>query len=267
MTEKPGIYAIRHIESGKVYVGSASNISKRWSRHRKDLRMGIHKNKHLQSAWTKYSEEAFAFEILELTSELDAREQFWIDSTGCINSDKGYNLCPIARSSRGLKRGPQTEEQRKKKSLYLKGKCGCGIATPVRRGEDAYSAKLTMEKAREIRALYGIHTERGRGRGHENISMQKLAEQFGVTIATIYDVIVQKTWKESTNSTCDVQTNGTLYSTKLTKEQVEEIRDSYGPYVPNRRRRKPGQPSYEGLAKEYGVSSYVISKIIRGGNE
>ena len=89
MTEKPGIYIIRHIESGKVYVGSASNISKRWHRHRKDLRLGRHPNKHLQAAWTMYGEDAFVFEILELTGEFDAREQYWIDKTECLNSDKG----------------------------------------------------------------------------------------------------------------------------------------------------------------------------------
>jgi predicted GIY-YIG superfamily endonuclease len=54
MTEKPGIYAIRHLESGKVCVGSASNISKRWHRHKKDLRLGVHKNKHLcEIVWRK----------------------------------------------------------------------------------------------------------------------------------------------------------------------------------------------------------------------
>lgn len=130
VTEKPGIYAIYHIASRKAYVGSASNISKRWSRHRKDLQNGTHKNKHLQAAWNKYGEHAFVFEVLELTSDLDTREQYWIDKTGCLDPKKGYNSCPIARSTRGWKRGPETAEYRQRKSLFLKGKCGCGIATP-----------------------------------------------------------------------------------------------------------------------------------------
>jgi group I intron endonuclease len=267
MTEKPGIYAIRHLESGKVYVGSACNISKRWHRHKKDLRLGIHRNKHLQAAWTKYGEEAFVFEILELTNELDTREQFWMDYTKCINPEKGYNYCPIARSSRGVKRGPESEELRKRKSQWLKGKCGCGIASPIRRGTEVHCAKLTMEKARQIRALYGSHIERGKGRGHENVSMQELAEQFGVTLSTIYDVIVQKTWKEPNDSTSAVQTNGTLYSSKLTKEQVEEIRSRYGTYAPHGKGRRPGQLTYRQLAEEYGVSYDVINKIIRGDYE
>jgi group I intron endonuclease len=183
MTEKPGIYAIRHLESGKVYVGSASNISKRWHRHKKDLRLGVHRNKHLQAAWIKYGEEAFVFVILELTSELDTREQFWMDYTECINPEKGYNYCPIARSSRGVKRGPESEEQRKRKSQWLKGKCG------------------------------------------------------------------------------------TLYSSKLTKEQVEEIRSRYGTYTPHGKGRKPGQLTYRQLAEEYGVSYDVINKIVRGDYE
>jgi group I intron endonuclease len=267
MTEKPGIYAIRHLESGKVYVGSASNISKRWSRHRKDLRAGVHKNKHLQAAWNKYGEEAFVFEILELTSEFDAREQYWIDKTECLNADKGYNYCPTARSTRGVKYGPRSEEMRERQSKWLKGKCGFGIASPVRRGTEVHSAKLIMERARQIRVLYGVHPERGKGRGHENTSMRELAEQFGVTLSTVYDVIAQKTWKEPTDSTSAVQTNGTLYSTKLTKEQVEEIRYRYGTYTPNGKGRKPGQLTYDQLAEEYGVSRDVINKIVRGDYE
>ena len=31
---KSGIYKITHIDSGKVYVGSAVNFPKRWSDHR-----------------------------------------------------------------------------------------------------------------------------------------------------------------------------------------------------------------------------------------
>lgn len=267
MTEKPGIYVIRHIESGKVYVGSASNISKRWHRHRKDLRLGRHPNKHLQAAWTMYGEDAFVFEVLELTSEFDAREQYWIDKTECLNSDKGYNYCPVARSTRGVKLGPRPQWVRDKLSKALKGKCGCGIASPIRRGTEIHSAKLTMEKARQIRALYGVHPERGKGRSHENVSMQKLAEQFGVTLSTVYDVIAQKTWKEPTDSASAVQTNGTLYSTKLTKEQVEEIRYRYGAYTPNGKGRRPGQLTYDQLAKEYGVSRYVIYKVVRGDYE
>ncbi|EFH82022.1 GIY-YIG nuclease family protein [Ktedonobacter racemifer] len=201
MTEKPGIYAIRHLISGKVYIGSASNISKRWHRHKKDLRLGRHKNEHLQYAWTKYGEEAFVFEILELTSELDLREQFWIDYTGCINPDKGYNRCPTARSSRGFKRGPESEEYRKRKSLFLKGKCGIGNASPVHRGVDNHLAKLTENDVHEIRRKYGQHTFNGKGRKegrNGGVTYQSLADEYGVSMSTIHDIILHVTWRHVT---------------------------------------------------------------------
>jgi hypothetical protein len=48
-----GIYAIRHVESGKMYIGSAKDFAERWNGHRKDLRRGRHPNRHLQNAWDK----------------------------------------------------------------------------------------------------------------------------------------------------------------------------------------------------------------------
>jgi hypothetical protein len=156
--------------------------------------MGTHKNKHLQSAWSKYGEEAFVFEILELTSELNAQEQFWIDSTGCLDPKNGYNCCPIARSTRGLKRGPESEEYRKKLSQLLKGKCGCGIASPIYRGADNKQSKLTEDDVREIRHRYGEPTPKGKGRSKKSVSYQQLADEYGVVPSVICEVVWRKTW-------------------------------------------------------------------------
>ena len=51
MFTKPAVYLIEHVPSGRVYVGGAANLSKRWSRHRTDLRTGRHSNARLQAAW------------------------------------------------------------------------------------------------------------------------------------------------------------------------------------------------------------------------
>jgi hypothetical protein len=157
--------------------------------------LGVHRNKYLQAAWNKYGGEAFVFEILEFTNQLDEREQFWMDYMGCTDPEKGYNHCPIARSSRGVKRGPQTIEQRKKKSQYLKGKCGCGIASPVRRGTDSKQSKLTDDIVREIRQKYGEHSPDGRGRPKGSVSYKQLAREYGVTQSVICEAIRRVTWK------------------------------------------------------------------------
>ena len=68
-----GIYEIRHLSSGKRYVGSALNVHERWARHRWDLGGGRHGNAHLQAAWRKYGAPAFAFRVLARLEPEDLR--------------------------------------------------------------------------------------------------------------------------------------------------------------------------------------------------
>lgn len=81
MENQHRIYLIRCRPTGKTYVGSASFIIQRFSRHKQDLRKNIHCNKHLQNAWRKYGEQAFDFVELECVftqKDLVSREQCWI---------------------------------------------------------------------------------------------------------------------------------------------------------------------------------------------
>ena len=64
-----GIYQIRNKNNGKVYIGqvyATKGANRRWLEHRAALRKGNHYNPHLQSAWNKYGEVNFSFEILEV---------------------------------------------------------------------------------------------------------------------------------------------------------------------------------------------------------
>ena len=96
-----GVYQIRCVPTGKIYVGSAVNLRKRWDQHRRSLRRGEHGNYRLQSAWDDFGEVNFAFEILEFVpvSNLLQVEQEWIDSTACIDRDIGFNIRDTAESS------------------------------------------------------------------------------------------------------------------------------------------------------------------------
>jgi hypothetical protein len=102
-----GIYAIRHIESGKLYVGSSSNIASRWQTHRWALGRGIHHSRHLQNAWDKYGADAFVFEVLQAVENPDdliRTEQEHLDRTGSFRRTHGYNILPKAGSCLGVKR-------------------------------------------------------------------------------------------------------------------------------------------------------------------
>lgn len=115
-----GIYSITNTKSNKRYVGSASDIEKRWNRHRVDLRSGKHHSRHLQAAWNKYGESSFRFDVVTACEpgELIWQEQFWIDAFQAADEQHGYNCAPVASSRLGMR---ATEETRVKLSLSHKG--------------------------------------------------------------------------------------------------------------------------------------------------
>jgi hypothetical protein len=58
-----GVYQIRCLITGQIYIGSAVNMPARWSEHRRRLQRGVHANQHLQQAWNKYGEENFELDF------------------------------------------------------------------------------------------------------------------------------------------------------------------------------------------------------------
>lgn len=94
-----GVYVIRNVRSGRVYVGSSKNIPKRWSAHKTLLRQGRHHSPFLQNAWNSHGEFAFEFKIIEaveIASDLFGREQFWIDKLGAYIASGGMNAAAWA---------------------------------------------------------------------------------------------------------------------------------------------------------------------------
>jgi group I intron endonuclease len=123
MTEdhkRSGIYAIRNLVNGKVYIGSASRFKDRWICHRSSLRLGTHHSRYLQSDWRKYGPDSFAFEILELVpvADLIRVEQGYLDRLRPFKR-RGYNLATVAASTTGVER---TAEWRAKHSSANKGR-------------------------------------------------------------------------------------------------------------------------------------------------
>ena len=113
-----GIYVIENMVNGKVYVGSATRVTRRIKSHIKMLSDGRHYNKHLQSAWCKYGGEAFTCEAIEQVAveHLVVREQFWIDFYCAADREYGYNICPRAD------RTVISEETKQKHRERLRGK-------------------------------------------------------------------------------------------------------------------------------------------------
>jgi group I intron endonuclease len=115
MSIDPVIYTIINIINDKQYVGQAARKHHRWKNHKIALRTNAHNNKHLQSSYNKYGKDAFIFVVLENLfdcSNLDEREQYWIDTL-----KPEYNKAPVVGSCLGVKHSDETKarwsEQRK----------------------------------------------------------------------------------------------------------------------------------------------------------
>jgi group I intron endonuclease len=101
-----GIYQIKNTNNNKIYIGSSACFQVRWSQHKKELSVGKHPNKHLQSAYNIDGPDAWHFTVLEVvvaeTKETGkiarkAAEQVWIDKH---YGPECYNIKSKADTSR-----------------------------------------------------------------------------------------------------------------------------------------------------------------------
>ncbi len=203
-TIKSGIYKITNKVNGKIYIGSAYNLSNRFSTHQYTLRNNTHKNKHLQAAWNLYGSDCFSFEILELVedkTELLKREQFYIDSFNSTHKEVGYNKAKFAGNTAGVTPSLETrlKQSETKKRMYAEG-----LLVPKNKGKKnskeqnllcrqnyidnvAPWSKINWEIAREIRCRY-----------NQGETQKKIAEAFGLFQTTVSEIIRNKIWNDET---------------------------------------------------------------------
>lgn len=102
-----GVYQVKNQQSGKILLGSSTNLHGPLNQHRFLLSIGRHDHAALQADWNRLGPDAFTFEILEavkpsddprfnLDDELILLEQIWLEKLG-PPGERGYNLGPIQR--------------------------------------------------------------------------------------------------------------------------------------------------------------------------
>jgi hypothetical protein len=91
-----GTYEIAHLPSGRAYVGSSDNVTRRLRAHRGLLRRGEHFNRALQEAWDRDSEEGFAFRALEPCAVAQLR-QVEADLLAARGPARVFNTSPVVR--------------------------------------------------------------------------------------------------------------------------------------------------------------------------
>lgn len=103
-----GVFQIRNLANGKVFIGSSVNLEGILNRHKFALNAGSHQNKTLQTDWNELGAESFTFEILEelvmrenldIKKELEFLEDLWLENLQPYG-DKGYNERKKTREER-----------------------------------------------------------------------------------------------------------------------------------------------------------------------
>jgi group I intron endonuclease len=104
--KKSGIYLIRNNLNGKIYVGSSTDITRRFYMYYSLYHISIRKNSLICRALLKYGYSRFSVEILEYCdhSVLIEREQYYIDLLL-----PEYNILKVAGSSMGYKLSEYTK--------------------------------------------------------------------------------------------------------------------------------------------------------------
>jgi hypothetical protein len=99
-----GVFQIRNLVNGKIFIGTAQNIPGIINSSRFQLTAGTHHNSGLQAEWRQFGPEAFVFETLdELTvngdspinvrTELTQLEELWLEKLQPYG-DRGYHDRP-----------------------------------------------------------------------------------------------------------------------------------------------------------------------------
>ena len=198
-----GIYKITNIVTQDCYIGSAVNLNSRKRTHFANMNLGKHPNKHLQASCNKYGKENFTFEILAKCPKeyLLKLEQFFIDTIKPsfnkrkeVNSNLGMVLTEEHKQkiSKANKNHPDrvgrklTDEH---KEAIKKAHIGKSLSDETKqkisekfKGEGHPRAKLTQEKANEIRTLFGT------------MKMKEIASKYNVSISTIELIKMNKLW-------------------------------------------------------------------------
>lgn len=96
-----GIYQVKNLESGRIYIGRAMDLNGKFNSERFQLKNNLHMNKELQRDFNELGEGMFSFEALDRLKprealagdpEQDLREleALWLEKLQPFGA-KGYN--------------------------------------------------------------------------------------------------------------------------------------------------------------------------------
>lgn len=93
MSDECGVYIIKSLDSGRVYVGSSQRVRSRIAQHIKLLDNRKHHNDDMIHEWEKFGSDRFQFALLESCEKdkLRLNEFLWCKHYDSFNPEKGFN--------------------------------------------------------------------------------------------------------------------------------------------------------------------------------
>lgn len=117
MLAHSGIYQIRNVLDGSLYVGSAVVFAKRRNVHWHLLRKAKHDCIHLQRAWDKYGPDAFVFEPLFVCPRTDL---IYFEQRAIDVLQPRYNVARTAGNALGTTKSPEARAKMRAAKLGKK---------------------------------------------------------------------------------------------------------------------------------------------------
>jgi len=119
------LYKITNLKNGKIYVGKAANIKKRWSQHKTAAKIqALNDFSYLHRAMLKHGFDNFVIEEIasfETEEEALAQEIAHIEKFGSRNRNIGYNLTEGGDGASGYKHTDAAKQKmsESKKNVFI----------------------------------------------------------------------------------------------------------------------------------------------------
>ena len=127
MNRISGVYKITNTITGEFYIGSSRDVKRRWNEHKKSSVWKKHPNNRMYHDIQKYGVDKFNFEIIEETTELKQREQYWMDLLKPKYNNynaKGWDIERHKKAKKkAVKKYSQSEKGKKAQKKYLHQLC------------------------------------------------------------------------------------------------------------------------------------------------
>lgn len=140
------VYLITNKINGKIYVGSATNLWKRYKGYKCTHKF---ESRYLARTMRKYGFDAFEFSILEIVENKDTlieKEQYYIDKMKVCDRKIGYNISPKAGSSLGVKHSEKSKANMSKAQTGKK-------RTPEAIAARVASFKMNSQRVSEVHSV------------------------------------------------------------------------------------------------------------------